>query len=63
MGPSLGSSSRLELNFRLVVNKGKARARSSPNSKSSGELILGLIRLKYSKGKIYIVYTWLGNSF
>ena len=25
MGPSLGSSSRLELNFRLKVNKGKAR--------------------------------------
>ena len=29
MGPSLGSSSRLELFFRLEVNKVKARARSS----------------------------------
>ncbi len=39
-----GSEPRLELelNFRLEVNKGKARARSSLNSKSSNELFLRL---------------------
>jgi len=42
MGPSLGSGSRLELNFRLEVNKDKARARSSLNSKSSNELFCRL---------------------
>jgi hypothetical protein len=38
VGPSLGSSSRLKLKFRLAVNKLKARAQSNPNSKSSDEL-------------------------
>ncbi len=38
LGPSLGLSSRLEPKFKLAVNKGKARARSSLNSKSSDEL-------------------------
>jgi hypothetical protein len=38
VGPSLGSSSRLELKFRLEVNKLKARARSSLKSQGSDEL-------------------------
>jgi len=38
MGPSLGSSSRLELFFRLEVNKLKARAQSSLILKSSIQL-------------------------
>jgi len=33
MGPSLGSSSRLELNFRLEVNKGKAQTSFFAGSK------------------------------
>jgi hypothetical protein len=37
LGPSLGSSSRLEPKFRLAVNKGKARARPSLKPKSSTE--------------------------
>ena len=42
LGPSLGSSSRLEPKFRLAVNKGKARARSSLKSQSSVELFYEL---------------------
>jgi len=42
VGLSLGSSSRLELFFRLEVNKVKARARSSLKSQSSDELFCRL---------------------
>ena len=42
VGPSRGSSSRLELFFRLEVNKLKARAWSSLKSQSSDELFCRL---------------------
>jgi len=42
VGPSLGSSSRVELFIRLEVNRLKARARSSLNFQSSNELFCRL---------------------
>ncbi len=56
VGPSLVSSSRLELFFRLEVNKLKARARSSLKSQSSDELFAGSKRLEGLKNLIWVIY-------
>ena len=61
VGPSLGSSSKFEPDFRLEVNKLKARARSSLIFQSSIELFLAKLQVKSEKFSNFS-YNLLGST-
>ena len=58
LGPSLGSSSKTGLDFRLEVNKDKARGRSSLISQSSIELFWSITGFNHRNYGIFTANCW-----